>query len=126
MDANSNERRNVFDPTTADMLSTMEQRVKESHLPAPIKSRVARERNRLKQRRINQVALDLPEGLKPQLFQIAEKEGIPVSQVAAALLIVSLKKMKDGELSFWGFKKPSRCAKFEFVLDFEKWRNQFE
>lgn len=126
MVANSNERRNVFDPTTADMLSTMEQRVKESHLPAPIKSRVARERNRLKQRRINQVALDLPEGLKPQLFQIAEKEGIPVSQVAAALLIVSLKKMKDGELSFWSFKKPSRCAKFEFVLDFEKWRNQFE
>lgn len=126
MDAISNERRNVFDPTTADMLTTMEQRVKESHMPAPIKSRVARERNRLKQRRINQVALDLPEGLKPELFRIAEHEKIPVSQVVAAFVIFSLKKFKDGELSFWNYKKPSRCAKFEFVLDFEKWRNQFE
>jgi hypothetical protein len=126
MDSPNNERRKIFDPTTADMLSNMEQRVRESHLPQPEKSRLVRERARLKKRRVNQIALDLPEGLKPLIIDYAEREGIPISQLVVALLILGLEQYIAGQLSFWGFKKPSRCPRFEFVVDLENWKKQFK
>lgn len=125
MSSQSLDRRRIFDPTTADMLSHMEQKERENHLPKLEKSKLVRERNRLKKRRLNQIVVDLPEGLKPLLFDYAEKEKIPMSQLVVALLMPGLKKYMDGQLSLWGFKKPSRCARFEFVVDLEKWKKQF-
>ncbi len=123
---NKNDRQVIYDQTTADLLGNMQQRKKESQMTEKEKKRRDRENARLIKRRVNQITIDIPSNLKPKLFALAEKEGIPVSQLVSALFLPNLQKLERGEISFWGFKRPSRCARYESVLDLEKWLKSYE
>jgi|APHig6443717497_1056834.scaffolds.fasta_scaffold117471_2 hypothetical protein len=121
-----NDRQVIYDQTTADLLGNMQQRKSERQLPESERKKRIREKARMEKRRINQITIDIPSNLKPKLFALAEKEGIPVSQLVSALFLPNLKKLETGEISFWGFKRPSRCARYESVLDLERWIDSFE
>jgi len=119
-----NERHTIFDATTADLLNNMQQRKAESQLPKSERSRIRRERIRKEERRSKTISLDLPEEMKIELINLAVRESIPISQLAAFLLYPALRDFKSMEDPLFEYKKPSRCAKFEFILDLEKRKNE--
>lgn len=122
---NNNDRQVIYDQTTADLLGHMQQRKTERQMTEKEKKKKDREDARMKKRRVNQITIDIPANLKPKIFALAEREGVPVSQLVSALFLPNLKKLETGEISFWGFKRPSRCARYESVLDLEKWLESF-
>jgi hypothetical protein len=120
----ANGRRVIFDETTADLLSNMQQRKTESQLPKTERSRIKRERIRKQERRSKTISLDLPDGMKQELIELAGRESIPISQLVAFLLIPAIDHFNNQRDPLFGFKKPSRCAKFDFILDLEKRQNE--
>ena len=107
-------RRPVIDPAVADMLSDMERKKRISSLP---KSRQGKARKDAKR---HKVGLDLPPALHESLRQIAEREHISVSALATFYLYRGVADHEAGEVDLSPFKRISRCARFEYILDLAK------
>ncbi len=103
------------DPAVSALLGEQKKRGEEKRLSPRERRRKARERGRAKRRLAGRVNWDLPPALKARLNAIAEEEGVPVSQLATALLIEGLKRLQSGELSLR--KVYSDSPRFRFVLE---------
>jgi hypothetical protein len=112
------------DPAVSALLTAAERRQAESRLPKQERTRKQKERRRQQERKAKRINLDLPVELKHRLMAMAENEGVPVSQLVAFLLIVPLREMEDERNPLWGYKIPSKCAKFDWVIDLEKRLNE--
>ena len=51
---------------------------------------------------------------------LAQKEGIPISQLVAFLLFEPVLQLEKKTISLWGYKTASGCPKFECNLDLER------
>jgi hypothetical protein len=112
--ANNLNRRNVVDPAVADMLSDMEKKRRIASLPK-IKQEKAR-----KDAARHKVGLDLPPELHEALRQIAEREHISISGLVTYYLYRGVMDYETGKVELSPYKRISRCARFEYVLDFTK------
>ncbi len=108
------------DPAVSALMSATERRQADSRMPKPERTRRQKERRRQQARKDKRINLDLPVDLKRRLVALAEKESVPISQLVAFLIIRPLNEIEAQENPLWGYKKPSRCAKFDSVLDLEK------
>jgi len=115
--AKTDKRRPVIDPAVADMLSEMEHKKRISHLP---KSKQGKAR---KNARRHKVGLDLPPDLHESLRQIAERERISVSGLASFYLHRGVIEHQAGKVELSALKRPSRCARFEYILDLAELEN---
>jgi hypothetical protein len=111
---NNLNRRNVVDPAVADMLSDMEKKRRIASLPK-IKQEKAR-----KDAARHKVGLDLPPELHEALRQIAEREHISISGLVTYYLYRGVMDYETGKVELSPYKRISRCARFEYVLDFTK------
>ena len=107
-------RRTVVDPAVADMLSDMEKKRRIASLPKS-KQEKAR-KNALR----HKAGLDLPPELHESLRGIAEQERISISGLVAFFLYRGVADYQAGKVDLSPYKKLSRCARFEYVLDFTK------
>jgi len=112
--AKTDKRRTVIDPAVAEMLSEMEQKKRISHLP---KSKQDKARKNAKR---HKVGLDLPPTLHESLRQIAERERISVSGLVTFYLYRGVIEHRAGKVELNSFKRLSRCARFEYILDLTK------
>lgn len=69
----------------------------------------------------NRLQIDLDPKLEKEVVQMAAGESVPVSQMAAYLMVCGLAAIKAG----WAnepreFKRVSRSMRFEYILDFAK------
>ncbi len=110
----SRDRRTVVDPAVADMLSDMEKKRRISSLP---KSK--REKSRKDAAR-HKVGLDLPPRLHASLRDISEREHISISGLVAFYVYQGLADHEAGRIALSPYKRLSRCARFEYVLDLTK------
>jgi hypothetical protein len=69
-------------------------------------------RAKAERRKPNTILLVLPEELKKQLAQIAAKQEVPQSQVAAFLLYEALDLYEAGKIRFEGYKTPTRSPRY--------------
>ena len=120
--ANQPKRRETIDPAVAELLGTLESKQVEARLPKKERSAKTKERRRAQERLPGRVNLDLPVELKQRLFGLAEREGVPVSQLAAFLLLdgAAALETKTGSDLLLGYKKPSSSPKYRHVLDLEQ------
>ena len=109
-----------IDPTVDSLLGQSERRQAEAHLPRNERAHKKKERERAQKRLVKRINLDLPPDLKQRLENLAKKEGVPVSQLAAFLLFDSLHQLEQRAISLWGYKTASGCPKFEFNLDLKR------
>ncbi len=112
------------DPAVNALLSQGEHRQAEARLSKTERKRARKERERAQARMPGRINLDISESLKAQLIALAEYEGVPLSQLAAFLLLEALARHQDGEIEFWSYKRPSRSPKFTSVLDLELRRKE--
>jgi hypothetical protein len=66
----------------------------------------------------NKVTYDLPEELSDLINGIGKHFSIPVSQVAALLMLQGLSAMAKGQLNLRSFElRPSRSPRYDWVLE---------
>jgi len=117
VDINLN-RQNVVDPAVADMLKDMEKKKRIASLPKNQQEKARKDAARHK------VALDLPPELHLTLRRIAEKEHISVSGLVTFYLYRGVIAYDAGKIELSPYKRLSRCARFEYVLDLSKMEKQ--
>ncbi len=110
----SSKRRPVIDPAVADMLSDMERKKRISNLPKSKQGKARKDANRHK------VGLDLPPALHEALRQIAERERISISGLVTFYLYRGVVDYEAGKVELSPYKRLSRCARFEYILDLTK------
>lgn len=106
-----------IDPAVESLLGQGQRRQMEAHLHRGERSRKKKERERAQRRRPNRINLDLPQDLKKRLEFLAKREGVPISQLVAFLLIEPVDLLEKRVISLWGYKTASRCPKFECNLN---------
>jgi hypothetical protein len=111
-------RRNVVDPAVADMLKDMERKKRIASLPKPQQEKARKDAARHK------VGLDLPPELHEALRRIADKEHISISGLVTFYLYRGVIEQEAGNVELSPYKRLSRCARFEYVLDFKKFEKQ--
>ncbi len=107
-------RRPAVDPAVADMLADMERKKRIAQLPKPLQAKARKDASRHK------VGLDLPPSLHERLRAIAEKEQISVSSLVAFYLYQCPADYETTKADLGAYKRISRCARFEYVLDLSK------
>ncbi len=108
------DRRPAVDPAVADMLADMERKKRIAQLPKPQQAKARKNASRHK------VGLDLPPELHERLRAIAEKEQISVSGLVAFYVHQGMADYEMGKTQLGPYKRISRCARFEYVLDLTK------
>ena len=115
--AEEQERRQTIDPSTAEILETIEQKREEARLPRAERLKKVKARQKARARLPGRVNWDLPPELKQRIFALAERNRIPASQVAAFLLLHGLKRLEQGEIEFGPYKAPSTSPRYDWNLE---------
>ncbi len=114
---NDLKRRRVVDPAVADILSDLERRKKLASLPKNLQAKARKDAARHK------VGLDLPPRLHDALREIAEDEHISVSSLVTFYVWKGVEEHRAGRADLSPYKRISRCARFEYVIDLGKLEN---
>jgi hypothetical protein len=107
-------RRTIVDPAVADMLSDMEKKRRIASLPKSKQEKARKDASR------HRVGLDLPPELHESLRKIAEQEHISVSGLVTFYLLQSVAHHETNMAELAIYKRPSRCARFDYVLELSK------
>lgn len=110
------ERRSILDPAVADLLSGMERRKEESHLPRQEREKKSRERAKILARREQRVTYDLPPQLRQRMKDLAEEQRVPASQLVTLALLRFLETYDRGEIDLSSYKEPSRSPRYDWNL----------
>ena len=107
----------AVDPAVESLLGQGQRRQAESHLSKNARSRKKREHERAQKRIPGRIGLDLPVELKQRLNVLAQKEGVPLSQLVAFLLYEPVYLLEHKKISLWGYKTATTSPKFDSTLD---------
>jgi len=115
----------IYDPAIASTISHGQQRQADARLSKEARQKKIKERRkereereRAKARLAGRVNWDLPPWLKERIVDRAKREGVPISQLAAALLIEGLAQYEAQQIDL--DKIPSASPKFDFLLSLPK------
>ncbi len=111
---NNLKRQPAVDPAVADLLSDMDRRKRLTSLPKALQKKARREAARHK------VGLDLTIILHESLRQIADQEHISISSLAAFFSARGIEDYRAGKIDLAPYKRLSRSARFEYILDLTK------
>lgn len=111
---NELKRQQAVDPAVADLLSDMDRRKRLASLPKAAQKKARRDAARHK------VGLDFPPALHDELRQVADKEKISISSLAAFFAKRGLEEYQAGNVDLYPYKRISRCARFDYILSLEK------
>ncbi|NMC80637.1 MAG: hypothetical protein GYA59_14845 [Chloroflexi bacterium] len=110
------ERRPILDPAVADLLSGLEQKQAETKLPRREREKKVRERAKIQARREQRVTYDLPPHIRQNVKDLAEKEGVPASQLVALALLRFLRDLAQQQVDLGQYKQPSRSPRYDCNL----------
>jgi len=106
------ERQDPIDPAVADLLAGAQHRQAQRSRPVAERKRAAKEKAKAAKR--NRVMLDLPVEIQEEITAMAFDLECPISQVAAALLIIGLAENID---NLRPFRKVSKSPRYTYNLD---------
>lgn len=110
-------RRQVIDPAVAALMSRQDEKEAEAKTPRKERAKRTKDRQKAADRLPGRVNLDLPPELKKQIFDLAEAERIPASQIAAFFLADGLRRLKSGELTIEPYRRPSGSPRYDWNID---------
>lgn len=111
-------RKQVLDPSVADLLSNMEQKHADSQLSRSERRKRNRERAKIAARREARVTYDLPPALRQHMTSLAEAERLPASQLVTLALLRFLEDLKKGQVDLGVYKEPSQSPRYDWNLVF--------
>ena len=107
-------RQSIIDPAVRDIMTNQEERTVGSKSD---RAKKAKERKKAANRLPGRVNLDLPLELKKRVFDLAEAERIPASQIVALFLADGLRRFESGDLNFKEYRRPSTSPRYSWTLD---------
>ena len=110
-------RRQVIDPAVAALMGDHERREADAKTPKADRAKKSKERKKAADRLPGRVNLDLPPALKKAIFDLAEAEGIPTSQIVAFILADGLRRIRSGNLTFKAARRSSESPRYDWNLD---------
>jgi len=113
-------RQSVIDPAVRDIMANQEERTGGSKSD---RAKKAKERKKAASRLPGRVNLDLPLGLKKRVFDLAEAERIPASQIVALFLAEGLRRLESGDLILDPYRRPSGSPRYDWTLDISSLEN---
>ena len=113
-------RQSIIDPAVRDIMANQEERTAGSKSDRVKK---AKERKKAASRLPGRVNLDLPLGLKKRVFDLAESERIPASQIVALFLADGLRRLESGDLNIKEYRRPSTSPRYLYTLDLSSLEN---
>jgi DNA-binding transcriptional LysR family regulator len=111
-------RKQVLDPSVADLLSKMEQKHADSVLTRSERKKRNRERAKIAARREARVTYDLPPVLRQRVAGLAEQERLPASQIVTLALMRFLTDLQKGQVDLGIYKEPSQSPRYDWNLVF--------
>ena len=109
-----------IDPAVETLIGQGQRRQSDSRLPKNERSRKKKERERAERRVPGRLGLDLPVDLKQHLIALAQREGVPISQLVAFLLYEPVYLLEHKRISLWGYKSATDSPKFDANLDLKR------
>lgn len=109
--AEKGDRRQPIDPAVADILSDLEHNQNLARLPRSKRRKAKQDAQRYK------ITLDFPQALHAEVQRIAEDEGVSVSGLVAFFTHRVIEAYSRGEINLHPYKRISRSARFEYVLE---------
>lgn len=113
-------RQSIIDPAVRDIMTNQEERTVGSKSD---RAKKAKERKKAANRLPGRVNLDLPLELKKRVFDLAESERIPASQIVALLLADGLRRLDSGDLNIKEYRRPSTSPRYLYTLDLSSLEN---
>ena len=116
-----------IDPAVAEILADRERHFRELRLSPEERKRLRLMREKERQRKEkerakalarekNRITTYLPSNLIQQIRDIATYEEVSMSQVITFFVFDAVERYKRKELSFWGYKHPSKSPRYEWNL----------
>jgi len=112
-------RQTVIDPAVRDIMARQDDKVGSKS----DRAKKAKERKKAASRLPGRVNLDLPPALKKKVFDLADDERIPASQIVALLLADGLRRLESGDLKIKDYRRPSTSPRYEYTLDISSLEN---
>ena len=113
-------RQSIIDPAVRDIMTNQEERTVGSKSD---RAKKAKERKKAANRLPGRVNLDLPLELKKRVFDLAEAERIPASQIVALFLTDGLRRLDSGDLNIKEYRRPSTSPRYLYTLDLSSLEN---
>jgi len=113
-------RQSIIDPAVRDIMTNQEERTVGSKSD---RAKKAKERKKAASRLPGRVNLDLPLELKKRVFDLAEAERIPASQIVALFLTDGLRRLDSGDLILDPYRRPSGSPRYDWTLDISSLEN---
>jgi len=108
-------RQQIIDPAVRDIMTYQKDK--------GTGSKKSKERKKAAGRLPGRVNLDLPPGLKKKVFDLAESEKIPASQIVALFLAEGLRRLESGDLKIKDYRRPSKSPRYDYTLDIASLEN---
>ena len=112
-------RQTVIDPAVRDIMTRQEEKVGSKS----DRVKKSKERKKAASRLPGRVNLDLPLELKKRVFDLAESERIPASQIVALFLADGLRRLESGDLILDPYRRPSGSPRYDWTLDISSLEN---
>ena len=104
------------DPAVQALIEEGSRQRYEAHLSRRERDHIIKERSRMRARREQHTCYDIPPELRLHIKELAEKEGVPASQIAALALMRFASDWQNGKVDLSLYKTPSRSPKFDWNL----------
>ena len=104
------------DPAVQALIEDSSRQKYESRLSKREREKIIKERTRIRARREAHTCYDIPPELRQYIKELAEKERIPASQVAALALLRFAADWQNGKVDLSLYKSPSRSPRFDWNL----------
>ncbi len=107
----------LVDPAVAGLLSQGERRQAEARLPQKEREQKKKEREKMRQRREEHTTYDIPVELRRRIKDLAERERVPASQIAALALLRFVQDYERRQVDLAEYKVASNSPRFDFNLN---------
>jgi len=116
-------RRQVIDPAVAALMNRQDERESDARLSKSDRAKKTKAKKKAESRLPGRVNLDLPLGLKKKIFDLADSERIPASQIVAFFLADGLRRLDSGDLDIAPYRRPSKSPRYDWTLDISSLEN---
>lgn len=106
----------MADPAVSALLGRTERRQADTRLPRKERQKKDKERAKMRSRAAGHTTYDLPVALRKRIKEIAERERLPASQLAALALLRLLQDLERQQLDLGAYKIASRSPRYDFIL----------
>lgn len=125
---NFEEAANMADPAVSALLTQTERRRSEARLAPKEREKIRKEREKIRARRPYHTTYDIPVELRQKVKDLAERHGVPASQIATLGLLRFIEDVAGRRVDIDAYKSPSRSPRYEYnlVLEMQDFPATFE